>query len=61
MQAVRIRGDFGPGQRWQGGDAIIVEYDMDASQGSPFGGEIGWTSFAYRADRADNGLELPAS
>ena len=61
VQAIRIRGDFPAGQRWQGGDAIILEYDMDASQGSPFGGEIGWTSFAYQTERADDGLELPAS
>ena len=61
VQAIRIRGDFPAGQRWEGGEPIIVEYDMDASQGSPFGGEIGWTSFGYNAERADTGLELPAS
>ncbi len=61
VQAIRIRGEFPAGNRWEGGVGIVVEYDMDASQGSPFGGEIGWTSFGYQVERADNGLELPAS
>ncbi|MCB0989562.1 MAG: hypothetical protein KDB16_01180 [Acidimicrobiales bacterium] len=60
VQAVRVRA-FGGAARWRGGEAIVIEYDMDASHGSPFGGEIGWTSLGYTSVRSDNGLALPPS
>ncbi|MCP4961185.1 MAG: hypothetical protein GY925_18210 [Actinomycetia bacterium] len=60
VQAVRLKASFST-TPWHGGDIIVVEYDMDASHGSPFGGEVGWTSFGYTSRRADNGIRLPPS
>ncbi|HEC08771.1 MAG TPA: hypothetical protein ENI86_04265, partial [Acidimicrobiales bacterium] len=58
VQAVRLHGEFPAGTRWGAGEKIVVAYNLTASHGSPFGGEIGWTSFGYIATRADTGFEL---
>lgn len=61
VRAIRVVGEFPAGARWSGGDELLLGYDMDAEHGSPFGGEVAWTSFAYNAHRVDNGFVLPTT